>query len=532
MYERLTELIQQGDYQEALYEFQEEYFHIGERSFTDAGKLCVLEATLWEALMDSVAEFEALSKACTYDFSNYEIYYMLALYYMETNVDKAFLCMEMALHYCHDDSDRAVIESSFIGIKEDSRLRVRNVSIMILSYNDLELLKCCIESVEKYAPGGAYEVVVVDNASTEPGVIEYLRKKREEAAYPFTLVENRVNLGFPAGCNMGVIYCNQENDIFFLNNDAYLTPNALFWLRMALYEDRNVGACGAMSNSASLQEIDGKDFADHIKHGINEETLSDKEKKYLESVRKIPEEDFEKGLWHKKVEPRAAIWAFEQYAKRHCGPLGNPYIKTFRLTGFALLLSRSAIRDVGNNGVIFDELFSPGYFEDDDLGIRLARAGYRQYICKNSLIYHNGGSGFESHANAMEAGRQKFAEKWGFDIWSYSLPWNEACDEIIKLAARNGGVLRVIDFTCGFGANASYLKSIYPEIYVAGVCRASFSAGIAKLIADDCIYGDINCIRIPWPEHSFDVAIAEKTAVSKGQIGRCLKPGGKTFLFE
>ena len=261
VYEKLTELIRQGEYQEALYEFQEEYFHLDERSLADAGKLCVLEASLWEGLMDSVAEFDALVKACSYDYSNYEIYYMLALYYMDINIDKAYLCMEMALHYCNDPEDRAVIESSFIELKASGRVRVRNVSIMILSYNEPELLKLCVEAVEKNVPRGSFEIVVVDNSSNQTETIEYLRRKKETANYPFVLIENKGNFGFPTGCNIGAENCNPDNDVFFLNNDAILTPNALFWLRMALYEDRNVGAAGAMSNSASLQEIDKAAFA-------------------------------------------------------------------------------------------------------------------------------------------------------------------------------------------------------------------------------------------------------------------------------
>ena len=38
MYEKLTELIEARDYKEALYEFQEEYLHIGEKEPKDAAK--------------------------------------------------------------------------------------------------------------------------------------------------------------------------------------------------------------------------------------------------------------------------------------------------------------------------------------------------------------------------------------------------------------------------------------------------------------------------------------------------------------
>jgi len=74
MYEKLTELITTGDYKEALYEFQEEYLHIGEREPKDAAKLCLLEASLWEALADSTSEYDAIARGIAYDGGNYELF--------------------------------------------------------------------------------------------------------------------------------------------------------------------------------------------------------------------------------------------------------------------------------------------------------------------------------------------------------------------------------------------------------------------------------------------------------------------------
>ncbi len=511
MYEKLTECIAQSEYKKALYELQEEYLYLSEKSDMEVAQLCILEATVWEGLGDSKAEFDAIKKGLSYDNTNYELYYMLGLYYSYINVNKAYLCMEMALFYCGDEEDFAVIESSFNDIKKRPGLRVRNTSIMILSYNDLELVKACISSIEKTVPMGVYEIVVVDNNSDQEGVREYLREKRDGADYPFTLIESKDNLGFPKGCNLGAKACKSENDILFLNNDAVLMPCALFWMRMGLYDNRNIGATGPLSNSASLQEIELSEF----------ESLLSKEI-YLKAEK-------EKVKWHKLMEPGKAIEIFENYSAKRSAPLDIPYKKAFRLTGFALLLSRDAVSQIEDEGRIFDEAFSPGYFEDDDLGIRLAGVGFSQYICLNSFVYHNGGSGFEGHSDAMEKGRERFKEKWGFDVWGYCLPWEEACEKVIEEAGKRKRPLRVIDFSCGFGANAAYLKSMCPGIYVAGVCRSSVEAGIAGLIADDCIYGEPNTLRLPWPDHSFDVAIADCQYVGRGQVGRCLVPGGLWF---
>ena len=267
-------------------------------------------------------------------------------------------------------------------------------------------------------------------------------------------------------------------------------PNSLFFLRMGLYDNRNVGATSAFSNSASLQEIDTSE------------------------------------LWDERPEYKEAVEIFREYARKKCIPMRRPYIKRFRLTGFAILLSREAVISVAPDMQVFDESFSPAYFEDDDLGIRLAKAGFYQYLCSNSYIYHNGGNGSFGASKGMEEGRQRFIDKWGFDIWGYSLPWFEAADAVIELAKERGGYLKVLDFTCGFGATASYIKSKCPGVFIAAVCRTSFEAGIAKGMVDEVVYGELNTVRLPWKTHNFDVVLAEKMFVNKMRIAENLREGG------
>ena len=500
MFEKLTELISTGNYREALYEFQEEFFHIDERTPLEAAKLCVLTATLWEQLEDSVAEFDTIAKGLSYDPTNYELYYMLGLFYHELNADQAYLCFKMALMYCGDEDDRKVITESLNLLLASRHVRVRGTSVMILSYNDLEIMKDCIRSVEESFPKDELEVVVVDNASTEDGLIEYLREKEKTADYSFKLIENGENLGFSKGCNIGAAACDPDNDIFFLNNDAVLVPGSFFYLKMGLYDNRNVGAVSALSNSASLQELPASFFG---------------------------QENGEDGLmWHKRIGYQKAFEIFSACARSRVVPMLRPYIASFRLTGFALLVSRTALDAVMIDGKVFDEFFSPAYFEDDDLCMRIARAGFLQYVCRNSLIYHNGGGSFMGDGTLMDKGREKFKEKWGFDVWGYSLPWFEAADKVIQIAGKNKGQLRVLDFTCGFGVTGAYIKEKVPTAYVAGVCRTGFEAGIARNLVDDAIFGEMNTIRLPWESHSFDVVLADTTMVSRGRISECLKEGG------
>ncbi len=516
MFEKLTDLITNGEYKEAIYEFQEQYLHIDEMEPWDAGQLCVLEASIWEAMGDSTAELAAIARGLKYDPHNYELFYMLGLHFLNFNIDKAFLCMQMAIFYCDDEEDRMVIESHYLSLKADPAMRVRGVSVMILSYNDLDILKDCIQSVEDNLPKEDLEIVVVDNASTQEGVYEFLSEKESEADYTFRLVINGENLGYAAGCNIGAAECSPDRDIFFLNNDAVLMPNALFFLRMGLYDNRNVGAAGALSNSASLQEISAKEILEALPDcGINEGDCCTGD-----------------TAWHKKMGYPASLNVFRKYARKREISFTDPYIRHFRLTGFAVLLSRDAATAVGVEGRIFDELFAPAFFEDDDLGIRVSRAGFQQFVCCNSLIYHHGGGEFTGPGEIMEESREKFVSKWGFDVWAFSLPWLDAANKILKIAADKRNLVRIVDFTCGFGATASYIKYHCRTAFVAGVCMTGFEAGIAGKIVDDVVFGDPNTVMLPWQSHSFDIVLADTRYVSRGRILECLGQGGVIITQE
>ena len=61
---------------------------------------------------------------------------------------------------------------------------------------------------------------------------------------------------------------------------------------------------------------------------------------------------------------------------------------------------------------------------------------------------------------------------------------------------------------------------------MAGVCRTAFEASIAQNIADDVAWGDLNLARLPWKDHSFDVALIDRRDVCKVRASQFIKSNG------
>ena len=386
-----------------------------------------------------------------YNYGNYELYFQLGRYYESINLYQAWLCYENAEFYCDREEDRELIATYRAAI-ESKGIKPARTSIVILSYNVKDLCICCIDSIRRNNPKSAYEIVVVDNASTD-GIREWLQQQND-----ITLICNEENMGFPAGCNQGIEASQAENDIFLLNNDTMLLPNSLFWLRMALYEDDQTGATGSITNFAGNGQMVTRDFAS-----------LDELKEYGTSVNMPDKNALEKKIW---------------------------------LVGFALLLKRKALDEIG----LLDTRFFPGSYEDNDIGVRLRYAGWKVYLCHNSFIIHFGNGAGNNRALWDEVGmgnKLKFREKWGFDIDYYTYARTELM-ELIKRGTNDS--IRILEVGCGSGATLNKIQYFFPNAEVRGI---ELEENAAKLATNqiDVIQGNIETMQLPYEEKYFDYII-------------------------
>jgi GT2 family glycosyltransferase len=109
------------------------------------------------------------------------------------------------------------------------------VSVIIINYNTFQLTSEAITSIIEHTRGVTYEIVLVDNASTEcdPG--------RFEENFPtIKLVRNPDNSGFAKGNNLGIRHASGETFLLF-NSDAVCLNDALTLTYQALIDETGVG---------------------------------------------------------------------------------------------------------------------------------------------------------------------------------------------------------------------------------------------------------------------------------------------------
>ncbi|MBR5969140.1 MAG: glycosyltransferase family 2 protein [Lachnospiraceae bacterium] len=383
----------------------------------------------------------------------YLLYEKLGDNLMEKNTDQAFLCYENAAFLCETSEDEKTrLRKKAQHLKEGGHVNVKPVAIIILSYNNQYLMRCCLESIRSHCNTEACGVMVLDNASSD-GVTDWLKKQDD-----ISLLLSDENLGFPAGNNTAHETIHEDYDIMLLNNDTRMTPNALFWLRMGLYESPRVGATGCLSNYSDRCQTKDVTFS-------------------------FPEQ-------------------YVAYGAEINVPIPHPYEERSILGGFAILIRRDVLNEIG----LFDEAFSPGYYEDTDLCLRIRKAGYRLNICCNSFIYHAGSQSFIKRTDLndmIDRNRKYIISKWGFDSLLH-LAFSEAEQrQISKIERTATDDFRVLQIGSGCGSGLGKLKYLFPEALVIGIEKEEKAAALS---IDGCVtlVLDWKTERLPFAHGFFD----------------------------
>lgn len=233
-----------------------------------------------------------------------------------------------------------------------------NLSIIIVNWNTQELLAHCLESLDETAGGVAFEVFVVDNASTD-GSADMVRQR-----FPHVhLLENWENIGF-ARANNQAIRLSRGRYILLLNSDTEVQAGALAKMVGFMADQPQAGGCGpCLLNADGSSQISCQPM--------------------LTPWREFWRLIFLERVWRRATYPQQR-WDQEM-------PRRVEVIK-----GACFLLRRAALEEVG----WLDEQYFM-YTEEVDLCYRLARAGWHLWWVPQAVVKHYGGASSAQLAEAM-----------------------------------------------------------------------------------------------------------------------------------
>lgn len=118
-----------------------------------------------------------------------------------------------------------------------------NTAIILLNYNSYSDTSECVESILASEEKN-YKIFVVDNASMDKSFIKLKKNYANNSLIKF--FSSKDNLGFSAGCNIGVRYAIEKEFeyILLLNNDTLVTKKFLKELILIAENDKKTGIVG------------------------------------------------------------------------------------------------------------------------------------------------------------------------------------------------------------------------------------------------------------------------------------------------
>lgn len=243
---------------------------------------------------------------------------------------------------------------------------VPRTSIVIVTFNNLALTRLCVESILENTAYPNYELIIVDNHSTD-ATPEYLAALAAQHSH-IRIVLNDANRGFAAANNQGLALATGD-DLVLLNNDTIVPPG---WLNRLLWHlcDSQIGMVGPVTNFVG-----------------NEAKL-----------------DVTYAAWNEML----------AFARARGETFHRKAADIQVLAMFCVALRREVYAEVG----ALDEQFGIGMFEDDDYAMRVRQKGYRIVCALDAFVHHFGQAAFRhliedgQYDWLFRENRRRYETKW------------------------------------------------------------------------------------------------------------------------
>jgi len=234
---------------------------------------------------------------------------------------------------------------------------MKKISIILLNYNGYDDTIACIESLKKNTNNLNYEIIVVDNDSTDDSF------QKLSNVDGITLLDSGNNGGFSYGNNVGIKFAidNGADYIYLLNNDTIVNDNTI----SNLYEVMETSDIDILGSR--IMYYDNQDLIQYLGGTIN---------------------------WNK-------VTAIHNYEREKYDFQIDNIIETDFITGCSMFIKRNVFEKIG---LLPEEYFM--YCEDLDFCIKAKESNLKLAVCTNSVVYHkvSSSSGGEN---------TPFSLKWG-----------------------------------------------------------------------------------------------------------------------
>ena len=299
--------------------------------------------------------------------------------------------------------------------------------LVVLTWNRVDLLRPCVERLLAHTRPPS-RLIVVDNGSTDPETLQYLRTLKGTDRIETMVVRHPANIGIAAALNSGLAQ-TRAPWICLLNNDVLVTAGWLDEMIAVAESESTIGLVNPMSNQFGLTPG-----------------------------------------------PHQTIDALAEYCRRTRGR----WIEHATCEGFCMLFSRRLLDEVG----CFDEGIGSMYFEDADYTQRAHRAEFLSVIAEGAYVYHVGGA--TTREDPMRDARfaesaARFYRKWQIERpqrigWVLPMGRGRAIERLtddIRALANAGHKVWV--FAAG-GAQRAIPRHL--QVVPVGLPRLGWSAGV------------------------------------------------------
>ena len=266
-------------------------------------------------------------------------------------------------------------------------------SIIVPVYNHFHHTRTCLQALAACSDATPFEVIVVDDGSSDE------TQERLQSLEGLRYVRNRQNLGFIGACNAGAAQARSEF-LIFLNNDTAAQPGWIDALLRTFDEHDRVGLAGAklVYPDGRLQEAGGIVFSD------------------------------------------ASGWNYGRFDDP-ADPRYNYVREVDYCSGAAIAIRKDLFDGFGG----FDPHYTPAYYEDTDLAMKVRTAGLRVLYQPASVVVHFEGvtSGTDTAGTGTKrfqvVNQQKFLERWREALATHPAPGTD-----IALAREHRAKKRVL----------------------------------------------------------------------------------------